>query len=444
MKDIGFFPKIEREPLSDIRKYQNTRLKDLLNYISTYSPFYQDLFKREKIKLSSIHTLDDLNRIPVTTKDDLQQRNHDFLCVPEEKIIDYITTSGTQGDPVTFAMTDKDLDRLAYNEAISFTCADGSASDIYQLMTTIDRRFMAGLAYFLGIRKMGASIVRVGNGIPELQWDTIRRIKPNAIVTVPSFILKVIEYAESRNIDYRSSSIRKAVCIGEPLRNTDLTFNTLGKKINEKWPIQLFSTYASTEMSTSFTECSEGIGGHHHPELIIVEFLDGNDQPVKQGEMGEVTVTTLGVEGMPLLRFKTGDVCIHYNEPCRCGRTTIRLGPVVGRKHQMIKFKGTTLYPSALYDILDNIEYISNYMVEVYTNQIGTDEILIHIGSETKLEDREKDIKDHFRAKLRVAPLLKFEPEAVLHKMLHPETSRKPVKFLDNRFKNAGSNNSRR
>ena len=110
----------------------------------------------------------------------------------------------------------------------------------------------------------------------------------------------------------------------------------------------------------------------------------------------------------------------------------------------MIKFKGTTLYPSALYDILDNIEYVSSYMVEVYTNQIGTDEILIHIGSDTKLEDREKDIKDHFRAKLRVAPLLKFEPEAVLYKMLHPETSRKPVKFLDNRDKNTGSNNSRR
>lgn len=88
-------------------------------------------------------------------------------------IIDYITTSGTMGDPVTFAMTDRDLERLAYNEAISFYCADGSPHEIYQLMTTIDRRFMAGLAYFLGIRKLGASIVRVGNGIPEFQWDTI-------------------------------------------------------------------------------------------------------------------------------------------------------------------------------------------------------------------------------------------------------------------------------
>ena len=97
-------------------------------------------------------------------------------------------------------------------------------------MTTIDRRFMAGLAYFLGIRMMGASIVRVGNGIPELQWDTIHRIKPNAIIAVPSFILKIIEYAESHGIDYLNSSIRKAICIGEPLRNLDFSLNTLGQK----------------------------------------------------------------------------------------------------------------------------------------------------------------------------------------------------------------------
>jgi len=435
----GFFPEIERKPLHEIKEYQNTRLKVLLEYLSNYSPFYQDLFNKEKIDISHIRTLDDLTGIPVTTKDHLQQNNRDFISVPAEKIIDYITTSGTQGDPVTFAMTDNDLDRLAYNEAISFTCADGSVSDIYQLMTTIDRRFMAGLAYFLGIRKMGAGIVRVGNGIPELQWDTIQRIKSTAIIAVPSFILKIIEYAESRDIDYKGSSIRKAVCIGEPLRKIDLNYNTLGKKIIEKWPIALYSTYASTEMATSFTECSEGIGGHHHPELIIVEFLDDHDNPVKDDEIGEVTITTLGVEGMPVLRFKTGDVCYHYSEPCRCGRKTIRLGPVMGRKHQMIKYKGTTLYPTALYDILDNIDNISNYLVEVSTNHIGTDEILIHIGTNKNLEEIEKEIKDHFRAKLRVAPLLKFESEASIHKKQFPETSRKPIKFIDNREKNNSS-----
>ena len=435
MKIPSFFPEIEKRPLSAIRTFQNTLVKDLLKYIEKNSPFYSELFNSKGINVNDIATIDDLHDLPVTSKKDLQERNHDFICVPAEKIIDYITTSGTQGDPVTFAMTDRDLDRLAYNEAISFSCADGYPNDIYQLMTTIDRRFMAGMAYFLGVRMMGAGIVRVGNGIPELQWDTIKRINPNAIVAVPSFILKVIEYAEINGIDYKNSSITKAICIGEPLRNEDFTLNTLGRRIAEKWPLKLYSTYASTEMGTSFTECGQGIGGHHHPELIIVEFLDDNDHPVKEGESGEVTITTLGIEGMPLLRFKTGDVCYHYTEPCKCGRTTMRLGPVLGRKNQMIKFKGTTLYPHALYDILDNIDFITNYVVEVYTNEIGTDEILIHAGSKKPISDKEKDIKDHFRAKLRVAPLIRFESAENIHKIQFPEAGRKAVKFIDNRAK---------
>lgn len=434
-KTITFHPDIERRPEDEIIRFQNHKLSGLLQYLNSKSRFYSEQFKNNRINLSSIRTVEDLRNLPITTKEDLQSRNDDFICVPREKIIDYITTSGTLGDPVTFAMTDKDLDRLAYNEAISFACAGGTSSDIYQLMTTMDRRFMAGLAYFLGIRMLGGSIVRVGNGIPELQWDTIQRVKPNTIIAVPSFILKVIEYAELHHIDYQSSSIKKAVCIGEPLRNSDLSFNTLGRKIREKWNIRLFSTYASTEMGTTFTECEHGCGGHHHPELIIVEFLDELGNPVKEGELGEVTITTIGVEGMPLLRFRTGDVCHHYKTPCACGRTTMRLGPVVGRKNQMIKYKGTTLYPPALYDILDNIDYISNYIVEVYTNPIGTDEILIHVGCKIQEEDKEKDIKDHFRAKLRVAPLIRFEPEAFIQKLQFPETSRKPIKFIDNREK---------
>ncbi|MCX6279731.1 MAG: AMP-binding protein [Bacteroidetes bacterium] len=431
-----FFPEIEQTSLENIQKYQNNRLHEALEYLGANSLFYKDMFQKHRIDIRKIKSVEDFAQIPVTMKDDLQNQNSDFLCVPKTKIIDYITTSGTMGNPVTFAMTDKDLDRLAYNEAISFTCAGGSPTDVYQLMTTIDRRFMAGLAYFMGIRALGAGIVRVGNGIPELQWDTINRIKPNSIIAVPSFILKIIEFAERRGIDYCNSSIKNAVCIGEPLRNTDFSPNTLGRRIQEKWRLRLFSTYASTEMATSFTECSQGIGGHHHPELIIVEFLDDNNNPVAEGEPGEVTITTLGVEGMPLLRFKTGDICYHHTEPCKCGRNTIRLGPIFGRKNQMIKYKGTTLYPPALYDILDNIDYISNYIVEVYTNQIGTDEIRIRVSGKNIGEEKETDIKDHFRTKLRVAPLISFEHESALQKLQFPETSRKPIKFIDNREKN--------
>jgi len=433
LKQGKMLPSIETKSIVEIKRFQEQKLAEQLLFLKEKSPFYQDLFLKNNIDISKIKTLEDLSLIPPTTKDDLQLRNDDFICVPRNKIIDYSTTSGTLGDPVIFAMTDHDLDRLAYNEAISFAVADGSENDTYQLMTTIDRRFMAGLAYFLGVRKLGAGIIRVGNGMPELQWDSIHRFQPNALLAVPSFIIKLIEYAEENGIDYRSSGIKKAICIGEPLRNPDFSLTTLSSRISEKWDIQLYSTYASTEMGTAFTECRFGCGGHHHPELIIVEFLDENDHPVMEDEAGEVTITTLGVEGMPLLRFKTGDICYHYTEACQCGRTTMRLGPVVGRKQQMIKYKGTTLYPPALYDILDNVDQIVNYYIEVFTNSIGTDEIVIYIGSRNVSETLEKQIKDHFRAKLRVIPQIFFEPVDYIEKTINNDTGRKVVKFFDKR-----------
>jgi phenylacetate-CoA ligase len=427
------FPEIETRSQEEIKRFQETKLPGNLNYIASKSPFYKQHFRKNGIDVTKIRLLEDLQWIPPVTKDDIQQFNDDFFCVKRSKIIDYVTTSGTLGDPVTFPMTEKDLKRLAYNEAISFQCADGRAGDIYQLMTTIDRRFMAGLAYFMGVRLMGAGMVRVGGGIPELQWDSICRVNPTTIICVPSFILKLIEYAEKRGIDYRNTSVKKAVCIGEPLRNEDLSLNTLGQRIQEKWGLKLYSTYASTEMASAFTECIHGLGGHHHPELIIAEFLDDNDKPVREGEIGELVFTTLGVEGMPLLRFKSGDLCHHYTEPCACGRTTLRVGPIVGRKKHMIKFKGTTLYPTALYDILDNTTEVLIYVVEVSTNAVGTDEICIRIASEQAGEQLEKDLKDHFRARLRVSPTIRFESPEELSKIAFPPASRKPVKFIDHR-----------
>ncbi len=421
---------------SDIKTYQEACLKDELLYLQANSKFYGRMFREHGIDIGKVEHLEDLAMMPVTTKLDLQLYNDDFICVDRHEIIDYVTTSGTLGDPVTFALTDADLDRLAYNEFLSFTTAGCAKKDVIQLMTTIDRRFMAGLAYFLGARELGCGVIRVGNGIPELQWDTIHRNQPTCCIVVPSFLLKLIDYAQANGIDYINSPLKKAICIGESLRNNDFSLNTLGRRIAERWPtLTLHSTYASTEMQSSFSECECRNGGHHQPELIIVEFLDDQNRVVKEGEAGEVTITTLGVKGMPLLRFKTGDICYHTVERCGCGRQTMRLSPVLGRKGQMIKYKGTTLYPTALYDVLDNIPDIANYIVEVYTNTLGTDAILVKIGSSNHSEEFVKHIKDLFRSKVRVAPEICFEPIESIAKKQLPQMSRKPIKFVDFRDK---------
>ncbi|MFC7347463.1 phenylacetate--CoA ligase family protein [Chryseobacterium zhengzhouense] len=430
---MELFPSIEKASVQEIKTFQEEKLKELLKYLESHSPFYQRLFKENNITISEIQTLEDLQKIPTTAKNDIQQNNDDFFCVPMTEIVDFSTTSGTLGDPVTFGLSDRDLERLAYNEAISFACAGIQKGDVVQMITTIDKRFMAGLAYFLGLRKMGASVVRMGPGIPELQWDSIFRYKPKYLITVPSFLLKMIDYAEKNNLDYRNSSVCGAICIGESLKNQDFTDNILSQKIKGKWNIQLYSTYASTEMSTAFTECEFQIGGHQHPELIITEILDDEGNPVKEGESGELTITTLGVEAIPLLRFKTGDIVKAHNEPCECGRNTMRLGPVIGRKQQMIKYKGTTLYPPAMSDILNDFNGISCYQIVIHSNEIGLDEIIIKLSTENNDENFISEVRDHFRAKLRVSPKIEIVDFDILSKIVFHPNSRKPITFIDSR-----------
>ena len=430
MKDIEYCTPEE------IKAFQEHKLHEALTYLEAHSPYYKRMFSSYGIDINKIQHLEDLVKIPFTEKKDLQLFNDDFLCCPREKVIDYITTSGTLGDPVTFGCTEKDLQRLAYNEKKSFECAGLKPGNIVQLMTTLDKRFMAGLAYFLGIREMGASIIRVGNGIPELQWDTIRRIHPDTIMCVPSFILKLIDYAEQHGIDYRNSSIRRIIGIGEGLREQDFSLNLLGRRIKEKWDVVLFATSASTEMGATFSECPYSCGGHVHPELIIVEIIGDDDLPVPDGQPGEIVVTTLGVEGMPLLRFRTGDIASKITDQCQCGRYSYRLTPLIGRKNNMIKLKGTTLYPPAINDVLDNTDYVANYVIEVSTNNAGTDDVKVKIGLREGYTDAVvKELKDSFRSRIRVAPEIVVLPVEEVQRINFPAKSRKPIKFIDLRKK---------
>ncbi len=421
------------QPKDVIKLMQARKLQQLMRYVAKHSPFYKELFAKNNISIEDIKGPDDLKKIPTTLKEDLQKRNNDFLCVEKDKIIEYSSTSGTLGSPVTIALTENDLGRLSYNECSSFACTGGTSEDIYQLMLTLDRQFMAGMAYYSGIRRMGAGIIRLGPGVPSLQWETILRLKPTAIVAVPSFIIKLIAFAKEHNIDMNSCSVKKAICIGENIRNTDFSLNILGKKITDSWNIQLYSTYASTEMQTAFTECKEFKGSHMQPELIILEMLDENDEPVAPGQLGEVTITTLGVEGMPLLRYKTGDICLHFDETCACGRKSTRLSSVVGRKKQMIKYKGTTLYPPALFDILNEMEDVLDFVAEVYSNEMGTDEVLIYIYPVDFSEECNRKIRANLQARLRVSPHVKYINAEEIKKMQINEEGRKVIKFIDRR-----------
>ncbi len=421
---------IHTESLSHIKQVQWLQLEKQLRYLDRNSPFYKELFKDHEIDVTAINTYAEFNKLPLTSKEDLQDHNERFISVPREDIIDHVTTSGTLGKPVSMMLNEADLQRLTSNEYESFRMAGVIKSDVVQITTTLDRRFMAGLAYFLGLRKLGAGIVRTGSGFPQLQWDSIERFKPKYLVCVPSFLLKMTEYAIANNIDFKGSSVKAAICIGEPVRNVEFELNSLGRRIKELWDIEFYSTYASTEMATAFTECNAHKGNHLQPELIYAEILDQAGVHVIPGEVGELVITTLQTETMPLLRFSTGDMLTYTEEPCSCGRNTMRLSPVLGRKKQMIKLKGTSLYPQSIIEVMNQVNGIGSYVIEARRGELGIDTVTVKIPQDVSL-DTLNELYEQFRSRLQVAPEIVAVSLQEIEELKFPGESRKPQVFRD-------------
>lgn len=399
-------------------------LKAAVSYAYSNSPFYKDHFST--IDLVNYNWQD----LPFTSKEDISTRNEDFRCVPLSEVAEYVTTSGTSGKPVTVYLTRSDLERLAANEKSSFELTGAKAGDIFQLMTTIDKQFMAGLAYYLGVQALKAGMIRIGPGVPALQWESILKNKPTILIAVPSFIINLIDYAKQNGIDFQQSSVKSVICIGEPIREDDLSYNILGKRITDEWNIELFSTYASTEMGAAFTECKAHQGCHLNENLLFLEVLDDNGNPVSDKETGEIVITTLGTTGTPLIRYKTGDVARVYKTPCSCGLKSQRLGPILGRKNQLIKFKGTTIYPNAIYEIFDGIPAVTCYKVEVSKDYMNNDVITVLLEKKIEYSNDLQNIIEQCKSKLRVVPHFVFLETDYLRSQVYKNHMRKPEKIV--------------
>ena len=417
----------------DLNDYQFHLIRETLEYVNTNSIYYKNLFANINLDISNFSDINQFRNIPFTTKEIFQKYNNEFLNVPITQVAEYVTTSGTLGAPVRFLLTEKDLSRLAYNEARGLSLAGITSDDVVQITTTLDRRFMAGLAYYYGCRMIGAGTIRVGVGAPQLQWDTITQMSPTVLIGVPSFIVKLIEFAVLHNIDLNNSSVKKIICIGEPIRDIELDLNKVGQFITGRWNVQLFSTYASTEMGTAFTECVYGQGGHQLNELIYTEIINEEGNEVNIDEIGELVITTLQVEGMPLIRFRTGDMVRKYDGPCKCGRKSVRLGPIVGRKGQLIKYKGTSVYPSALQHILDHIAEVETYVIEAVLNDFGEDQINVLIAIAGDRETILNRLKELCQSYIRVTPEFLIRDAAFINHLRNRPEMRKPILFIDNR-----------
>jgi phenylacetate-CoA ligase len=333
-------------------------------------------------------------------------------------------------------LTESDSRRLSLNEKISFECAGISAHDTVIVAVALDRCFIAGLAYTTGLRELGCAVVRTGASSAALVLETIQRVQPTAIVAVPSFLRHVADKAREAGYDLKNSSVKKAVCIGEPIRDREFKLNSSGRTIEAAWGAKVYSTYGVTELANSLCECEAGMGGHLHDQQLHLEILDDDGKPVPDGEIGEVVATTFGVEAMPLIRYRTGDCAALFRERCVCGRTTPRIGPIVGRKNQKLKFKGASLFPSTMASVLEETSGVESFVILARVESELSDaiEILVHGTA------RSEDLREALQARAKIAPRVRHTTHEEIEALQMPPQARKRRTFVDLRGATQGTN----
>ena len=427
---MASYPKKARlafEAIAVIRQQQEMLLGQHLQQCAK-SPFYSPVLNKVKLggrKRISLAVLQDL---PLASKADFEKNNLEFLAVEKSKIRDIVQSSGTTGLPTQMMYTARDLIRLAYNEAVCFKGCGMSTADRVLLTCTMDRCFVAGYAYCLGTHAMGAASIRSGLNLVEGHASVIALMQPTFIVGVPAFLRKLGRYLHERGEPPKG--IKGLICIGEPLRDEWMRATALTEEIERLWKAPAFSTYSSSEIVTSFCECSAQQGGHVAPDLGIVEIVDKKGNPLPIGETGEVVVTPLGVEGMPVIRFRTGDIGYLVDEPCSCGRKTVRLSPILGRRAQMLKVKGTTFYPATVFEVLNGIPAVTEYFLNVSKKESG-DDVHVRLSLSKDTPVMRQNIADALLARLRVRVNISVVDEGTIRKQVYVAQSRKPIRFFD-------------
>jgi phenylacetate-CoA ligase len=378
---LAFKPEFSWEFLSsdEIAAKSLRALRNHVSHAREVSPFYREAYAG--IGPGDIKSIDDFQKIPFTNKDHIAHHWQHFKAVTDEKIVETVMTSGSTGTPIPFSLTATDLERLAFNEALSFNSVGVKPGDPVHILVSLDRLFIAGIAYYRGLSLLGANTMRIGVLPVEMQKYYLDFFKPVVLVGVPSFLKKLAKELTDLKFDTRACSVKKLVCIGESLKTASMEPNSLAVALENLWDAEVYSSYATTELSVSYCECQSRSGGHAHPELVYTEIVDEHGVVVPDGTPGELVATPFGVEGVPLVRFKTGDITFKISQPCSCGRNSVRIGPILGRKSQMIKLKGTTVYPLTLTNVLDSLDIINDYIIIIENDDALSDRVSIHVAA---------------------------------------------------------------
>ena len=352
---------IETMGRDQLQELQLTRLKETVKHAAN-SPFYKEVFEKNGITPDSIQTLDDLRKIPFTTKNDL--RSHypfGMAAIPIQKCVRIHSSSGTTGNPTVVLHSAKDLDQWANQVARCMYMVGLRDTDVFQ-NTSGYGMFTGGLGFQYGAELLGALTVPAAAGNTIRQIKFIRDFGTTAMHAIPSYVFRLYEVMQELNIDPRKDTKLKTLVIGaEP--HTDAQ----RRKIEEILGVKAYNSFGMSEMSgpgVAF-ECTEQNGLHLWEDSYIMEIINPDTlEPVPDGEVGELVLTTLAKRAMPILRYRTHDITSIITMPCKCGRTLRRIRRIGRRSDDMFIIRGVNVFPSQIEVALMRVEECTpNYRI---------------------------------------------------------------------------------
>ena len=367
---------IETMGREQLQELQLKRLKETVK-LAVNSPFYKEVFEKNGLTPDSIQTLDDLQKIPFTTKNDL--RTHypfGMAAIPIQKCVRIHSSSGTTGNPTVVLHSARDLDQWANQVARCMYMVGLRDTDVFQ-NTSGYGMFTGGLGFQYGAERLGALTVPAAAGNTKRQIKFITDFGTTCLHIIPSYATRLAEVMYEMGIDPRRDTKLHTVCIGAEPHSEEQR-----KRIEQLLGVKAYNCFGMSEMNgpgVAF-ECPEQNGLHIWEDYVIPEIINPTTlEPVPEGEIGELVLTTINREAMPLLRYRTRDLTRFIPGECPCGRTHRRLARFVGRSDDMIILKGVNIFPIQIERILMNFKELgSNYLITIET--VGyNDEMLIEV-----------------------------------------------------------------
>lgn len=426
---------VETAPAAEMQAWQLGRLREQLTYVTQHSAFYREAFRRAGVGPEDLRTLDDLRRFPLTTKDDLHRHADEFVCVEPEAVYDYGATTGTTGAPVLLPVTQRDWERMVVSATRGMRQVGIGPGDVVQLTAAFDQLFAVGFPLALACRRLGAATVRMGPGNTGRQVDILRRTGANWLICGSQYLLTLAREAVENGLDPRRDlAVRAAVVLAQAVRGENWRPNALHRKIDQAWGIELYEDYGSMEMYAGFIDCSHH-GGHHTCwDRHAFEVLDPETlEPVPDGEVGELVFTHLTTEGIPLVRFRQGDLVRMETAPCACGRTAPRIMEALGRTDEMLKIKDTSVYPRQIEDAIMEVPGVEVYVVEVDIDEGGRERILVRVSAPEGPENVTELVRDRVKARARLSPVVSLVSREEIIAAQNALGTRKAKTFWDRR-----------